>query len=124
MSENIADDVLFNTLARMTKADSNIQQVEVDTVQTVYKELTGNDVSSSDIRVAALGELHEETPFKTYLERCSGKLSIEAKQRVMIGLVKVMESNGELSSMEISFFNQVAKCFGLKASEILNISDD
>ena len=53
-------EVLLMTLARAANADINIQTVEVERIQEILKQHTGEDFSSADIRVAARAELYAE----------------------------------------------------------------
>ncbi|MEL7185265.1 MAG: hypothetical protein AAFN50_02375, partial [Pseudomonadota bacterium] len=53
-------EVLLMTLARAADADINIQSVEVERIQEILKEHTGDDFSAADIRVAARAELYAE----------------------------------------------------------------
>ena len=70
--DEIAHEALLKTLARMTDADFNIMQVEIDSVCQVYKDLTGKSVTSADVRVASKGDFFEETKFRSE-ERRVGK---------------------------------------------------
>ena len=68
-------EVLLMTLARAADADINIQTVEVERIQDILKQHTGEDVSSADIRVAARSELYAESTLRKYLGSVRKKMS-------------------------------------------------
>ena len=65
-------EVLLMTLARAADADINIQSVEVERIQEIIKDHTGEDVSEADLHtVAARAELYAEAGLRKYLAaRC------------------------------------------------------
>lgn len=119
--EELRNKVILHTLARMTNADSNVMQVEVESVRATYKSITGDDITSKDIRVAALGELFEDKPFQSYLKKAEDRISIDSKKKIMKALSTIMESDGVVNPQEVEFFNTVAKCLNLEAAELLDI---
>ena len=120
--EELRNKVILLTLARMTNADSNVMQVEVESVQETYKDITGSEITSKDIRVAALGELFEEKPFCIYLTKAEGRISVENKKKVMKALSTIMQSDGVVNPLEVEFFNTVAKCLNMQAGDLVDIS--
>ena len=51
--EELFKEAILMTLARATSADTRIRPVEVRTVQGVLRRMTGEDISETDIRMAA-----------------------------------------------------------------------
>ena len=120
--EELRNKVILHTLARMTNADSNVMQVEVESVIETYESITGSKISSKDIRVAALGELFEEKPFCSYLSRSEKRISVESKKKIMKALSTIMQSDGVVDPQEVEFFNTVAKCLNMQAGDLVDIS--
>jgi len=121
--DEIAHEALLKTLARMTDADFNIMQVEIDSVCKVYKDLTGKDVTSADVRVAAKGDLFEEAKFQTYLGSVASKVSGQHKLLIMKGLATVMKADGVIDPLEIGFFNDVAKALKMEPGDLIGLTD-
>ena len=119
--EELRNKIILHTLARMTNADFNIMNVEVESVQNTYKEITGGEVTTKDVRVAALGELHEERPFCSYLSKQEGRISTANKVKIMTALSKIMKSDGVVNPLEVEFFNKVGKCLNIKAADMLDL---
>ncbi len=114
----------FMALARATSADTNIQPVEVETVQRVLKKVTGEEVTLSNIRVAARSDLFEKQPLEKYLSGVGGKL--EAGQRVAIlhSLGEVIRSDERISLFETHYFDMVANALKATPSEIAGLVAD
>lgn len=55
------------TFARTADADINIQRIDVERIQQILKECTGEEFSSAYIGVAALSELYAEATLRKYL---------------------------------------------------------
>ena len=119
--EGLRNKVILHTLARMTNADSNVMQVEVEAVKDTYKNITGSEITSKDIRVAALGALYEEKPFCTYLGKAEKRISVENKKKIMKALSTVMESDGVVNPLEVDFFNTVARCLKMEAGDLVDL---
>ena len=67
------------TLARATSADTNIKPIEVQTVQTILKSMTGEQISLTDIQLAAKSELFETRPLERYLAGIGRKLDTDER---------------------------------------------
>jgi len=68
-------EVLLMTLARAADADINIQTVEVERIQEILKEHTGEEFSSGDIRIAARKELYAEATLRKHYQRFGRRFS-------------------------------------------------
>jgi uncharacterized tellurite resistance protein B-like protein len=117
----LVKETLMMTLARASSADSSISPVEVETVREIIKRVTGDDVSSADVRVAAHAELFETTPLTTCLSRIGGKL--KAKDRVMVvqSLAEVIRSDVEITAREVAFFDGVANALKVTPAELAGL---
>ena len=62
--EDLFKEVMLMTLARASSSDANIDPVEVTTVQDIMKRLTGEELTSADIRLASRPALFKEAPFQ------------------------------------------------------------
>ena len=114
-------EVLLMTLARAADADINIQSIEVEKIQGIIKQHTGEDVSSADVRVAARAELYAEAGLRKYLAKVQGKMKPEHRAETIQALADVFRSDHEVSVLEIDFFNRVAESLGVTPSEIAGL---
>ncbi len=121
MTSALAEEATIKTLSVMTKADSNIQQVEVETVQAIVKEELGKDVESKDVRVAAHDEMLENRSIADYLKKISGKLSPDEKKLIMRSLVKVIHADDRTSTAEAKMFNSVADALKMTAADLVSL---
>ena len=114
-------EVLLMTLARASRADANVDPVEVTTVQTLVKQLTGEEVRSADIWVAAGSELYERAPLADYLSSASRKLDPKDRVTTVNVLAEVIKSDTGVSPREVDFFNMVAKALAVTPSEMAGL---
>ncbi len=92
------------TLARAADADSSVSAVEVETVQRIMQRETGDDVSSTDVRVAAASELFEQAPLSAYLRAARRDLLPEQRSRVLKCLIEAVMSDSRVTSGDVEFF--------------------
>ena len=114
-------EVLLMTLARAADADINIQTVEVEKIQAVIKEHTGEDVSSADVRVAAREELYAEAGLRKKLSKVNKKMKDEHRAEIIQALAEVFRSDQDVSVLEIDFFNGVADALAVTPAQIAGL---
>jgi len=117
-------EVLLMTLARASSSDSNTHPVEIDSVVTIIKRATGEDVSAGDVRVAAASELYETAPLEKYLTGCGRKLSPSSRSATINALAEVIKSDTEVTSREVEFFDMVARALGATPAELAGLVAD
>lgn len=115
-------EVLLMTLARAADADINIQSVEVERIQEILKEHTGEEFSAADVRVAARAELYAEQGLRKYLASVRSKLSQEHRRETIQALADVFRSDSNVSVLEVDFFNRVAKALQVSAADIAGLT--
>ncbi len=115
-------EVLLMTLARASSSDSNIQQIEVESIQGILQKETGEEFSVTDIRKAARSDLYETVPLRKYLSSASRKLKSEDRVTVIQTLAEVIRSDTEVSVLEIDFFNSVAEAIKATPAELRGLS--
>ena len=120
----LAKEVLLMTLARASSADSNINPVEVHTVQEIIKRLTGEDVSAADVRVAAHSSLFEEAPLQRCLQKVRKQLSAKDRAMVAQSLAAVIKSDVRITYREAEFFDMVANALRVSPSELAGLVPD
>lgn len=114
-------EVLLMTLARAADADINIQTVEVERIQQILKENTGEDFSSADIRVAARADLYAEATLRKYLGSVRKKMSDSQRARTVMALADVFRSDSNVSVLEVDFFDRVAIALHATPSQIAGL---
>jgi uncharacterized tellurite resistance protein B-like protein len=109
------------TLARATSADTHIHHVEVKTVQQILLEVTGEEISVADIRVAARSDLFEKKPLEKYLSGVGRKLEAADRATIMQSLAAVIRSDERISHFETDYFDIVANALKATPSEIAGL---
>ena len=119
--DQLVKEVLLMTLARATSSDSNTNPVEVETVRRVLKEVTGDDVSESDVRVAAASEIFESAPLEKYLGSVSRTLTASDRATIARSLATVIRSDTEVTETEVEYFNRMVAALGATAAELAGL---
>ena len=114
-------EVLLMTLARAADADINIQSIEVERIQEIIKDHTGEDVSAADVRVAARAELYAEAELRKYLTKVQSRMKPEHRAETIQSLAEIFKSDHVVSPLEIDFFDRVAESLGVTASQIAGL---
>ena len=115
------NEAVLMTLSRATIADTNIKHIELETVQNIVKEITGEDVSLADIRIAAKSKVFESAPLERHLVSVGKVLDLDQKISLLDSIVKVIQSDERVSSREIRFFNIVADSIGISSAELMGL---
>ena len=111
-------------LARATSADTNIKTIEVETVQGALKRITGEDIGSPEIRVAAKSELFEDKPLEKYLAGIGRQLGVDGRAHILVCLAEVIRSDERISHFETEYFDMVAGALKATPSEIVGLIAD
>ncbi|NIA26657.1 MAG: hypothetical protein GWP02_01280 [Desulfobulbaceae bacterium] len=114
-------EVLLMTLARAADADINIQTVEVERIQAILKEHTGEEFSSGDIRVAARAELYAEATLRKYLASVRSEMANADRVSTIHALADVFRSDMVVSVLEVDFFNRVAEALQVTPAEVAGL---
>ena len=120
--QELFKEVLLMTLARASSSDSNIQQIEVESIQGILKQETGEEFSIADVRKAARSDLYETVSLRKYLSSASRKLKSDDRVTVIQTLAEVIRSDTEVSVLEIDFFNSVAEALKASPAELIGLS--
>ena len=117
-------EVMLMVLARVTRADSNVERVELEKVQEVLKEELGQDISVAEIRTASSSEAFETQSLESYLSTASRKLDERERMLILASLKKVIQSDDIVRSIELEFFDRVALALRATPSEIAGMVAD
>lgn len=114
-------EVLLMTLARAANADVSIQSVEIDRIQQILKDHTGEEFSPADIRVAAREDLYAEATLRKYLGSVRKKMSDGQRSETITALADVFRSDSNVSVLEVDFFDRVANALQVSPSQIAGL---
>ena len=116
--QELLEQTLLMTLSRATRAEIDVDVEEVHTVQRIYQETTGKEISEKDVRVAANSEIYETEPFEVLLDKVRIQIGEDASILIAKALAEVIKVDGKISPFEIEFFQVCMKALGLKASQL------
>ena len=117
----LAKEVMLMTLARAAASDTNIADIEVEKVREVLLARTGEDFSSSDVRVAANSNIYEKAPLEKYIATSAKKLASKERVAIAHALAEVINADGRVGSGEIDFFNDCVKALGITAADLMGL---
>jgi uncharacterized tellurite resistance protein B-like protein len=122
--DTLYKEVLLMTLARAASSDANIDPVELKTVHSIMKKVTGEEISDADIRLASRPALFEAAPFGKYLSSVRRRISSEQRAGVVCALAEVIKSDTKVSVLEVDFYNMVARELQATPAEIAGLNAD
>jgi uncharacterized tellurite resistance protein B-like protein len=109
------------TLARATSVDAHIKKIEVEVVQKILVEATGEEISGADIRTAAKSEIFMRKPLDKYLADLGRKLDVSGRMSILHYLAEVLEIDEQITESETVYFDMVAKALKATPSEIIGL---
>ena len=123
MTENlsVAQEALFKTLAVMTNADTNVQPVEVEMVQQIFKDVTGIVLDDKEVHMASKSEFIEDRPIEKYLSSVEGKLNADDKILIMQSLAKIVKADDDTRPREAVMFDQAATALKMSPSDLAGL---
>ncbi|MEM7219584.1 MAG: TerB family tellurite resistance protein [Pseudomonadota bacterium] len=119
--QNLFREATLMTVSRATASDTNIKQVEVETVRDIYQRVTGEEISSADVRMAANSKLYESAPLYRYLGRVAKVIDVHERVTIAKALSEVILSDDHVSEAEVEFFNMVADSLQLSPAELAGL---
>ena len=122
--QELFQEVMLMVLARVTRADSNIENIEIGKVQEVLKTELGQDISEAEIRTAASSEVFETQSLERYLATATRKLDERERLVIMTSLASVIRSDSEIRIFELDFFDKVALALRATPSEIAGLINE
>lgn len=119
--QELFKEVMVMVLARATRADSNVEKVEIAQVRDVLKETTGEDFSEADILTAASSAAFESRSLERYLSSATRKLTENERVIILSSLAAIIRSDDEVRYFELDFFDKVALALKATPSEIAGL---
>ena len=107
--QDIVDETVMLVLSRATDSDANIKPIEIDTVRSIVKKVTGEDVSDAEVRVAAHSKIYESAPLGRHLAQVGRKMDVHDRVTIAKALAEVILADHRVTSREVRFFNMVAR---------------
>ncbi len=120
--EVLFKEVLLLVLARATRADANVESIEVIHVQNALKEITGDEFSEADILTAASSEIFETQSLERTLANATKKLSEKDRITILECLASLIRADTFVRDPELEFFNHVATALRASPSEVAGLS--
>ena len=119
--EVLFKEVILLVLARATRADSNVESIEVEHIQKALKELTGEEFSRGDILTASSSEIYEAQSLERTLANAARKLGQEKRSVILSCLADLIRADSSIRDQELEFFDQVATALKATPSEIAGL---
>ncbi len=119
--QSLFGEVLLMVLGRASSSDSNMDPVEIATIQEIMERLTGQELTEADIRRAARPELYAEANLRKYLRSVQKLLKSEDRITIAQTLGEVIKSDCDISVLEIDFFNRVSDSLQITPAELVGL---
>lgn len=119
--ETLFKEVLLMVLARATRADANVESIEVTHVQNAMKEITGEDFSEAEVLTAASSEIFETQSLERTLANATRRLTEADRITILHCLAALIRADTLIRDPELEFFNHVATALRASPSEIAGL---
>lgn len=119
--QELFKEVMLMVLARATRADSNVEKVEIAQVREVLRDTTGEEFSEADILTAASSAAFETRSLERYLSSATRKLTENERVIILSSLAAIIRSDDEIRYFELDFFDKVALALKATPSEIAGL---
>ena len=119
--EVLFKEVILLVLARATRADSNVESIEVEHIQKALRELTGEEFSRGDILTASSSEIYETQSLERTLANAARKLGQEKRSVILSCLADLIRADSSIRDIELEFFDLVATALKATPSEIAGL---
>jgi len=120
-SRQLLKEILLLVLARATRADTNIETDELETVQSILSDVLGETISLADIKLAANSEMFERRSLDRSLTKATRKLSDEDRILILKCLAQVFGADNQIRESELDYFDRVANALKATPSEIAGL---
>ena len=120
--QELFKEVLLLVLARATRADTNVEAIEIAQVQKALKEVTGEEFSEADILTAASSEVFETQSLERTLSNATSRLTDEDRVTILSCLSGIIKSDTHIRYHELEFFDHVATALRATPSEIAGLT--
>ncbi len=121
MSLTVPQEALLKTLSVMTRADTNVKQIEVEAVQEVMNDELGLSVTSAQVHMAAKAEFIERREIGKYLKSVLKQLDLADRKTIVRSLKKIVIADGHSHAREIEMFNNVATTLQLTPADLVQL---
>jgi len=120
-SRQLLKEILLLVLARATRADTNIEDDELELVQSILNGVLGETISLADIKLAATSEMFERRSLDRSLTKATRKLSDEDRILILQCLAQVFRADKQIRESELDYFDRVANALKATPSEIAGL---
>lgn len=120
-SRQLLKEILLLVLARATRADTNIETDELESVQSILTGVLGETISLADIKLAANSEMFERRSLDRSLTKATRKLSDEDRILILKCLAQVFGADNQIRESELDYFDRVANALKATPSEIAGL---
>jgi uncharacterized tellurite resistance protein B-like protein len=112
-------ETLYMVLTGASRADLNVESVEISRIIKILKRVLEKDYSEHDIRFAAETQLYETAPIQKYVGKASKHLTVEHRQNIIYAMLDVFEVDGYMGPLETDYFNTITEALHLTPAQIL-----
>ncbi len=117
-------ELLVMVLSRATDVDAYTDAAEVETVQKVLRDYLGEDISSTDVRIASKSALYETAPLEKYVSRIGPRLPKDQRVKLVHALIEVMRADDKVASAETGYFNMICEALEVSFADVAGLGSD
>ena len=114
-------ELMVMILTRATDADCYAHPAEVQAVQTVIKRHLGEELTEEQVTDVSHCDLYQEAPLEKYIARLAPRLSLQQRRDIVVALMEVLQSDGQVAATEAEYFNSVVHSLRMTYAEVAGL---
>ena len=114
--------LLFTILSKASRVDLHTDSSEVEAIQKIMLEYTGETYEAGTIRAEAIEQSQEES--LRPVAKAASKLPEGLRVLAIDALASVMRADDQISYAEIDYFNAVAGAMRLRFADVAGLLND
>lgn len=111
-------DLLLRCVAAVAGADGRVEDIELDEISRIHREITGQDVPVDRIRSAVEAAWDQGGNAMTDIAAARWAVDYDARIRIATACYRVLASDGEITGTEARTFNALAVALGVSPEDL------
>ena len=114
----LGEKVLLHTLLKLSLADNEIEDSEVDRIRGIYQQFTGETLDSEAIDVAVTDVIRLSSGVPSMLAAAKDDLAAEEKELIILACLAVAAADDHVADDEKAMIISFGEALGLPSDQV------
>lgn len=120
MASDTTRTILLRSMAAVAGADGTVGDRELETIGEVYREVTGEEASTDEIRGIVEAGWSGDLDPAALVSSLGAGTDLDTRLAVAEACYRVLEADAEVTGPEARMFNEVLRGLGLSKKDVLD----